>query len=97
MPILSSGFFSLFYTSATRWQHGIPVIKMEVYRAHRKHILSWINEERSVTVFRLRFHIKIRQKGGVGVAKFLGYGGDLCSQQRKGGGRSVCIECLTIF
>jgi len=37
----------------------------------KAYFVLWINEEKSETVFRLRFHTKIRKKGGVGVAKLL--------------------------
>lgn len=46
-----------------------------------------INEEKSETVYRLRFHTKIRKKGGVGVAELFVQGGDLCLQQVRGGER----------
>lgn len=37
----------------------------------KAYFVLWINEEKSEAVFRLRFHTKIRNKGGVGVAKLL--------------------------
>jgi hypothetical protein len=37
----------------------------------KAYFVLWINEEKSMAVFRLRFHKKIRKKGSGGVAKLL--------------------------